>query len=89
MLFAASYLGIPGRPAYHHRLRGRSGCRAAGIGGAMGVAKNVMIAWIVTIPASAAVAATFYWIIAGFAFQALLAIDVLAMLGFGGSVARV
>jgi PiT family inorganic phosphate transporter len=28
-----------------------------------GIAKNVAVAWVITIPASAAVAALFYWLV--------------------------
>ena len=47
-----------------------------------GIARNVMIAWIITIPASATVAALFYWLISGYAARALLAVAVMALAGF-------
>jgi len=37
-----------------------------------------MVAWIITIPASATVAALFYWLISGLVGQALLAASALA-----------
>jgi PiT family inorganic phosphate transporter len=63
MLFAASYLGIP--VSTTHTI---TGC-VIGAGAARrastvrwGVAGNVMIAWLITIPASATVGALFYWL---------------------------
>jgi PiT family inorganic phosphate transporter len=64
MLFAASYLGIP--VSTTHTITGCViGAGAARRASAVrwGVAGNVMIAWIITIPASATVAALFYWLI--------------------------
>jgi PiT family inorganic phosphate transporter len=61
MLFAASYLGIP--VSTTHTITGCViGAGAARRASAVrwGVAGNVMIAWIITIPASATVAAIFY-----------------------------
>jgi PiT family inorganic phosphate transporter len=67
MLFAASYLGIP--VSTTHTITGCViGAGAARRASAVrwGVAQNVMVAWIITIPASASVAALFYWIITRF-----------------------
>jgi len=47
-----------------------------------GIARNVMVAWIITIPASATVAALFYWLISGYAARALLAVAVMALAVF-------
>jgi inorganic phosphate transporter, PiT family len=61
MLFAASFLGIP--VSTTHTITGCViGAGAARRASAVrwGVAGNVMIAWVITIPASAAVAALFY-----------------------------
>ena len=63
MLFAASYYGIP--VSTTHTITGCViGAGAARRASAVrwGVAGNVMIAWIITIPCSAAVAAFFYWL---------------------------
>jgi PiT family inorganic phosphate transporter len=83
MLFAASYFGIP--VSTTHTITGCViGAGAARRASAVrwGIAKNVMIAWIITIPASATVAALFYWIISGYAARALLAVAVIALVGF-------
>jgi PiT family inorganic phosphate transporter len=74
MLFAASYLGVP--VSTTHTITGCViGAGAARRASAVrwGVARNVMIAWIITIPASAIVAALFYYLISGRTAQALLA----------------
>ena len=66
MLFAASYLGIP--VSTTHTITGCViGAGAARRASAVrwGVAGNVMIAWMITIPASATVAALFYWLVSG------------------------
>jgi PiT family inorganic phosphate transporter len=63
MLFAASYLGIP--VSTTHTITGCViGAGAARRASAVrwGVAGNVMIAWLITIPASATVGALFYWL---------------------------
>jgi PiT family inorganic phosphate transporter len=63
ILFAASYLGIP--ISTTHTITGCViGAGAARRASAVrwGVAGNVMIAWIITIPASAMVGALFYWL---------------------------
>src|SRR3982751_3935368 len=63
MLFGASYLGIP--VSTTHTITGCViGAGAARRASAVrwGVSGNVMIAWIITIPASASVGALFYWV---------------------------
>src|SRR5829696_4214106 len=67
MLFAASYYGIP--VSTTHTITGCViGAGAARRASAVrwGVARGVMIAWVITIPASAAVAAAFYLLISLF-----------------------
>src|SRR5215218_4669782 len=66
MLFGASYLGIP--VSTTHTITGCIvGAGAARRASAVrwGVARSVMVAWLITIPASAAVAALFYWVVSG------------------------
>ena len=67
MLISASWLGIP--VSTTHTITGCViGAGAARRASAVrwGVAGNVMVAWIITIPASATVAAIFYWIASSF-----------------------
>ena len=87
MLFAASYLGIP--VSTTHTITGCViGAGAARRASAVrwGVAGNVMIAWVITIPASATVGALFYWLISGEFLRFGIAVAVIAALAF---VARV
>jgi PiT family inorganic phosphate transporter len=68
MLFTASWLGIP--VSTTHTITGCIiGAGAARRASAVRwqVAQNVMLAWVITIPASAAVAAMFYWLTTLFA----------------------
>jgi PiT family inorganic phosphate transporter len=64
MLFAASWLGIP--VSTTHTITGCViGAGAARRASAVrwGIASDVAVAWIITIPASATVAALFYWLV--------------------------
>jgi len=63
MLFAATYLGIP--VSTTHTVTGSIiGVGAARKASAVrwNVASNIVVAWIITVPASAAMAALFYWV---------------------------
>jgi PiT family inorganic phosphate transporter len=63
MLFAASWLGIP--VSTTHTITGciiGAGVARRATAVRWGVAQNVVTAWIITIPASASVAALFYWL---------------------------
>ena len=89
MLFAASWLGIP--VSTTHTITGCViGAGAARRASAVrwGVAKSVMIAWIITIPASAIVAALFYYLISGYGARALLAAAVIALFFFAAAAWR-
>jgi PiT family inorganic phosphate transporter len=46
------------------------------------VAGDVAIAWIITIPASAIVAAIFYWLISGMWIHVLIAAGLIAFLAY-------
>ena len=64
MLFGASWLGIP--VSTTHTITGcviGAGAAKRATAVRWGVAKNVVVAWVITIPASAAVAAAFYLLI--------------------------
>jgi PiT family inorganic phosphate transporter len=63
MLFTASWLGIP--VSTTHTITGSiigAGVARRASAVRWGVARNVVTAWVITIPASAAVGAIFYWI---------------------------
>jgi PiT family inorganic phosphate transporter len=67
MLITASWFGIP--VSTTHTITGcvigaGTARRASAV--RWGVAGNVMTAWVITIPASATVAAVFYWIASAF-----------------------
>jgi PiT family inorganic phosphate transporter len=90
MLFAASYLGIP--VSTTHTITGCViGAGAARRASAVrwGVAGDVAIAWLITIPASALVAAIFYWLVSGFIVRALIAIAVIAFVGYSAKAWRI
>jgi inorganic phosphate transporter, PiT family len=83
MLFAASYLGIP--VSTTHTIAGcvigaGTARRASAV--RWGLAGDVAIAWVITIPASATVAALFYWLISGLFLRVLIAVAVIALIGW-------
>ena len=83
MLITASWYGIP--VSTTHTITGCIiGAGAARRASAVrwGVARNVMVAWLITIPASATVAALFYWLASGEWVLALVAVDALALAAF-------
>ena len=68
MVFTASLLGIP--VSTTHTITGcviGAGVARRASAVRWGVAQNVVTAWVITIPASAAVAALFYWLTTLFA----------------------
>ena len=68
MVFTASLLGIP--VSTTHTITGcviGAGVARRASAVRWGVAQNVVIAWVITIPASATVAALFYWLTTLFA----------------------
>jgi PiT family inorganic phosphate transporter len=83
MLFAASWLGIP--VSTTHTVTGCViGAGAARRASAVrwGIAGNVAIAWVITIPASGLVAALFYWLISGYFVRVAVAVAVIAVVGY-------
>src|SRR5438552_501830 len=79
MLFAASYYGIP--VSTTHTIAGCViGAGAARRASAVrwGIARNVMVAWVITIPASASVAALFYWAVSDPA-RGLIGLEAIAL----------
>ena len=83
MLFAASLLGIP--VSTTHTMTGCViGAGAARRASAVrwGLAGDVAIAWVITIPASAGVAAIFYWLISGQFVRVLIAVGLIAFVAY-------
>ena len=83
MLFAASYLGIP--VSTTHTIAGcvigaGTARRASAV--RWGLAGNVAIAWVITIPAAATVAALFYWLISGEFLRVIVAVAVIALVAY-------
>src|SRR3954453_15163272 len=90
MLFAASSLGIP--VSTTHTITGCViGAGAARRASAVrwGIARNVMVAWIITIPASALVAALFYWLIRGYVAKALATAAIIALIAYSARAWRI
>src|SRR5690242_11857873 len=90
MLFAASYLGIP--VSTTHTITGCViGAGAARRASAVrwGVAGDVAIAWIITIPASATVAALFYWLISGFYLRVIIGVAVIAFVTYSAAAWKI
>ena len=84
MLFAASWLGIP--VSTTHTMTGCViGAGAARRASAVrwGIAGDVVIAWIITIPAAAIVAAIFYWLISGMYWHVAIAAGLIAFASSG------
>jgi PiT family inorganic phosphate transporter len=81
ILFAASYLGIP--VSTTHTIAGCViGAGAARRASAVrwGLTGNIAIAWVITIPAAATVAALFYWLISGEFLRFGIAVAIIAAL---------
>ena len=90
MLFAASYLGIP--VSTTHTITGCViGAGAARRASAVrwGIAGNVAVAWIITIPASATVAAIFYWLATGQFLHVIIALAVIGFVAYSAAAWRV
>ena len=90
MLFLASYLGIP--VSTTHTITGCViGAGAARRASAVrwGIAGNVAIAWIITIPASALVAALFYWLASGMYVRVAVIVGLIAFVTYSARAWRV
>jgi PiT family inorganic phosphate transporter len=90
MLFAASYLGIP--VSTTHTIAGcvigaGTARRASAV--RWGLAGNVAIAWVITIPASALVAALFYWLISAEWLRLGIAVAMLAFVAYSARAWRI
>jgi PiT family inorganic phosphate transporter len=90
MLFAASYLGIP--VSTTHTIAGcvigaGTARRASAV--RWGLAGNVAVAWVITIPASATVAALFYWLISGYFLRVLVALAIIGFVAYSAKAWRI
>ena len=90
MLFAASYLGIP--VSTTHTIAGcvigaGTARRASAV--RWGLAGEVAIAWVITIPASATVAALFYWLISGLFVRVLVAVAIIGFVAYSARAWRI
>jgi PiT family inorganic phosphate transporter len=90
LLFAASYFGIP--VSTTHTI---AGC-VIGAGAARresavrwGIAGNVAIAWVITIPASAFVAALFYWLASGLYLRVAVIVGLIAFVTYSAKAWRI
>jgi PiT family inorganic phosphate transporter len=90
MLFAASWRGIP--VSTTHTMTGCVlGAGAARRASAVrwSVAGDVAVAWLITIPASAIVAAIFYWLISGLFLQVLITLGIIGFLAWSARAWRI
>ena len=90
MLFAASYLGIP--VSTTHTIAGCViGAGAARRASAVrwGLTGNIAMAWVITIPASATVAALFYWLISGMFVRVAIALAIIAFVAYSARAWRI
>jgi PiT family inorganic phosphate transporter len=90
MLFAASYLGIP--VSTTHTITGCViGAGAARRASAVrwGIAGNVAVAWIITIPAAAFVAAMFYWLISGYFLRVFVIVGLITFVAYSAKAWKI
>ena len=90
MLFAASYLGIP--VSTTHTIAGcvigaGTARRASAV--RWGLTGNIAVAWVITIPAAATVAALFYWLISGMFVRVGTAVAIIALAAYAARAWRV
>jgi PiT family inorganic phosphate transporter len=89
MLFAASWLGIP--VSTTHTMTGCViGAGAARRASAVrwGIAGDVAVAWVITIPAAGLVAALFYWLISGYYLRVAIVIAAVTALAYAARALR-
>jgi PiT family inorganic phosphate transporter len=90
MLFAASYLGIP--VSTTHTIAGcvigaGTARRASAV--RWGLTGNIAMAWVITIPAAATVAALFYWLISGMFVRVAVAVAIIAFVAYSARAWRI
>jgi PiT family inorganic phosphate transporter len=90
MLFAASYLGVP--VSTTHTIAGcvigaGTARRASAV--RWGLTGNIAMAWVITIPAAATVAALFYWLISGMFVRVAVAVAIIAFIAYSARAWRI
>jgi inorganic phosphate transporter, PiT family len=90
MLFAASYLGIP--VSTTHTIAGcvigaGTARRASAV--RWGLTGDIAMAWIITIPAAAIVAALFYWLVSGMFVRVAIAVAIIAFVAYSARAWRI
>ena len=90
MLFAASYLGLP--VSTTHTIAGcviGAGTTRRASAVRWGLTGNIAVAWVITIPAAATVAALFYWLISGMFVRVGTAVAIIALAAYAARAWRV
>src|SRR5204863_9560101 len=90
VLFASPCWGSPGpktRTIPGCVIGGGAARRAAAV--RWGVARNVALAWVITIPASATVAALFYWLISGYYVPVLIAVGLISFVVYSAGAWKI
>ena len=74
--------------AYDHGLRDWAGAARRASAVRWGIAGNVAVAWLITIPASLLVAALFYWLVSGFYLRVAVIIGLIAFVTYSARAWR-